>query len=124
MAHTCEITVRGNELDSFGHVNNAVYLNYCEQARWEILREKNLLHYFTGEKLVLVVTECNIRYSGEAKVFDVLAVETELKRESPYLVFRHKIYNRQTGALINKATVKTLLVSHDRVPQDIPDDFI
>ena len=38
--YTCHLTVRGNELDSFGHVNNAIYLNYLEQARWEILRDE------------------------------------------------------------------------------------
>jgi acyl-CoA thioester hydrolase len=122
--HTYDLTVRGYELDSFGHVNNAVYLNYCEQARWEILREKGLFHYFIDDGLILVVTETRIRYSGEARVFDELSVSTELERQSPYLVFKHKIHNRKTGALITRAEIKTLLVSHDRVPRDIPDDFI
>lgn len=34
---TTEWTVRSYELDQFGHVNHAVYLNYLEQARWESL---------------------------------------------------------------------------------------
>ena len=124
MTHTYEMTVRGHEMDSFGHVNNAVYLNYCEQARWEILREKNLFHYFTDGGLFLVVTETTIRYSVEARVFDVLVIKTELMKDSPYLVFKHKIYNKTTGTLITKATFKTLLLSQDRVPQDIPEDFL
>ena len=33
---TSEIDVRGYELDSFGHVNNAVYLQWLEHARWEL----------------------------------------------------------------------------------------
>lgn len=32
------ITVRGYELDTQGHLNQAVYLQYCEHARWESLR--------------------------------------------------------------------------------------
>ena len=31
-----EIDVRGYEIDSFGHVNNAVYLSWLEHARWEL----------------------------------------------------------------------------------------
>ena len=37
-----EFNVRGYELDSFGHVNNAVYLNYLEQARWEMFLERKM----------------------------------------------------------------------------------
>ncbi|MDR2516501.1 MAG: acyl-CoA thioesterase [Spirochaetaceae bacterium] len=32
------ITVRTYECDSYGHVNNAVYLHYLEQARYEFLK--------------------------------------------------------------------------------------
>ena len=34
---TTEIAVRSYELDSFGHVNHAIYLNYFEQARFDAL---------------------------------------------------------------------------------------
>jgi len=33
------LSVRGYELDSYNHVNNAVYLNYYEQARWQLMKE-------------------------------------------------------------------------------------
>ena len=32
-AHTVEIDVRFADTDAMGHVNNAVYLTYCEMAR-------------------------------------------------------------------------------------------
>ncbi|WP_091672565.1 acyl-CoA thioesterase [Micromonospora auratinigra] len=32
------VTVRGYELDTQGHLNQAVYLQYAEHARWECLR--------------------------------------------------------------------------------------
>ena len=39
MAHfpfSVEFPVRGYEVDAFHHVNNAVYLNWLEHARWEL----------------------------------------------------------------------------------------
>ncbi len=35
--HRTDLTVRSYECDSYGHVNNAVYLNYLEVARHELL---------------------------------------------------------------------------------------
>ena len=32
------VAVRGYELDTQGHLNQAVYLQYAEHARWEVLR--------------------------------------------------------------------------------------
>ena len=32
------VSVRGYETDSQGHLNQAVYLQYAEHARWSILR--------------------------------------------------------------------------------------
>lgn len=36
------VTVRGYELDTQGHLNQAVYLQYAEHARWEMLRAAGL----------------------------------------------------------------------------------
>ncbi|HOD15693.1 MAG TPA: acyl-CoA thioesterase [Spirochaetota bacterium] len=122
--HEYQITVRGYEIDSFGHVNNAVYLNYCEQARWEILRSLDLFDYFRRNRLILVVTEADIRYIKEALVFDELIIVTDIAKEAPYLVFNHVIARADSGERITRASIKTLLVDGERVPHDIPDLFI
>jgi YbgC/YbaW family acyl-CoA thioester hydrolase len=119
-----KVEVRGYELDSFGHVNNAVYLNYFEQARWDILKQKNLVDYFRQNKLFLVVTETHIRYSHEATMFDDLLIQTEIKKEAPYLVFYHKIYNQETKIKLCSAEVKSLLTDDKRLPYDIPENFL
>lgn len=124
MSFEYAITVRGYEIDSFGHVNNAVYLNYMEQARWEILRSMDLFDYFRENSLVLVVTDAVLHYSREAKVFDELMINTEIGHEPPYLVFKQLIRHAVTGNVIMRGTIKTLLVDADRIPHDIPEIFL
>lgn len=124
MKYSFKIDVRGYELDSYGHVNNAVYISYTEQARWEILKEAGLLESFQERDLLLVVTETNIRYMRELKLFDKVEIETNVKLEAPYLVFYHDINNESDNLKSAKAVIKTLLIDKDRIPQDIPQELL
>jgi len=124
MTFEYRLTVRGYELDSFNHVNNAVYLNYFEQARWAILEELNLTKRFQEQNLFLVVTEVNIRYKNEAKLFDKLLIKTTPVRKNPYMIFEQSIYNENTGIKITQGKVTTLLIDKDRIPHDIPEDLL
>lgn len=116
--------VRGYELDSFGHVNNAVYLNYNEQARWNILKESGYLDDFLKSGMFLVVVETTIRYMRELKMFDMIEVTTTLKHESPYLIFYQEIFNKTTNEKASKAKTKTLLINNQRITQDLPPELI
>ena len=118
--HQTLLSVRGYELDSYGHVNNAVYIQYLEQARWIFMKDKGLLERIFGEGYFMVVVDTHIRYVQEANLFDELIVETTLAEEKPYLVFRQKILNKKTGLTITKAIIKTIFVDKKRVPQDTP----
>jgi YbgC/YbaW family acyl-CoA thioester hydrolase len=117
-------SVRGYELDSYGHVNNAVYLNYFEQARWEIFRKLDLFDYFQKNNLLLVVTEMKIRYSREVTLFDELMVKTKIRNESPYLIFSHKMYLCTSKVKVCSAEVKTLLTDKQKIIYDIPQNFL
>lgn len=80
MAFSVPITVRGYELDINGHLNQAVYLQYAEHARWELLRESGL----PGEKLVAagigpVVLETTIKYLRELHLGDEVTVSCEFE---------------------------------------------
>ena len=37
--HQCEIPVRWGDMDAYGHVNNALYMRYLEEARVQFLAE-------------------------------------------------------------------------------------
>ncbi|MYT71783.1 MULTISPECIES: thioesterase family protein [unclassified Streptomyces] len=70
------VEVRGYETDTQGHLNQAVYLQYAEHARWALLRhggieQQDLLTRRVGP----VVLETNIRYLRELRAGDSVDVE-------------------------------------------------
>jgi acyl-CoA thioester hydrolase len=122
--HQSDFTVRGYELDSYGHLNNAVYLQYLEQARWEYTRDTGILRDITVGHLLLVVIETHIRYIRELRLFDRVTVETSCQVHEPFLEFRQRIMEKESGKPVARATVKTLFVDRDRTPRDIPGNII
>ncbi|GAB6087319.1 acyl-CoA thioesterase [Alkaliphilus crotonatoxidans] len=120
MRHEYVLEVRGYELDSFNHVNNAVYLNYIEVARWQFLKEVKWLDYMLEHSLQAIVIETNIRYIGELRVFDRAVIKSQWYYDGNYLIANQSIYREDTRKRVTKATVKMLLVSNDRIIHEIP----
>ena len=54
-----EITVRWSDMDANGHVNNALYFTYFEQARIEWLERVGMQNTAEGQGPVVVQTSCN-----------------------------------------------------------------
>lgn len=77
--HTISIKVRGYHLDLYGHVNNARYLEFLEEARWSFFEERGDLPWFLQSGLALVVVNINIDYLHPATMGDRLSVETAVK---------------------------------------------
>ncbi len=42
LIHSCELPVRWGDMDAYGHVNNAVYLRYLEEARVQLLEKMDV----------------------------------------------------------------------------------
>lgn len=118
--HQINLTVRGYELDSYGHVNNAVYLNYMEQARWEMFRSLELLDPLDHEGFKVVVTEISVRYQREARLLDELTILTKCRRVPPYIIFEHRIIRNEDSITLAKGKVKTVLLDSNRSVTDIP----
>lgn len=121
--HSTRFTVRGYELDSYGHVNNAVYLNYFEHGRWELFRDLDLSEEIHGSDLLLVVTDVHIRYMRESRLHDDLEVHTWVNIHEPFLIFRHRLVHVATGLSLARAEIKTVFLDNTRKPVAIPDRF-
>lgn len=66
--HTEHIRIRWRDVDSYGHVNNAVYLTYLEEARdaWA--------HEVMGEAFNFVIVRVAIDYRDELSLEDEAVV--------------------------------------------------
>ncbi|MDF9909496.1 UNVERIFIED_ORG: thioesterase-3 [Pantoea brenneri] len=63
---------------SITHVNNARYLEFLEEARWEWLEEVEAFHWLQEQKLAFVVVNININYRRPAVLGDVLTIDSEI----------------------------------------------
>lgn len=69
------ISVRGYELDTQGHLNQAVYLQYSEHARWELLRSAGIeAETLLASGVGPAALETNIRYLRELRAGDQVDV--------------------------------------------------
>ncbi|MFD8804408.1 acyl-CoA thioesterase [Streptomyces sp. NPDC059597] len=60
------VTVRGYETDTQGHLNQAVYLNYAEHARWSLLQAAGISQArLVGRGVGPVALETTIRFRHE-----------------------------------------------------------
>lgn len=69
------VRVRGYELDMNGHVNQAVYMQYGEHARWECLRAAGVTaEAQTTAGVGMIVLELTVRFLSELRDGDELDV--------------------------------------------------
>jgi thioesterase-3 len=78
MLHTIEIKIRGYHLDLFGHVNNARYLEFLEEARWAAFEKTVDLQELARNGYAFTVVNININYRRPAYMHEVVVIETEV----------------------------------------------
>jgi acyl-CoA thioester hydrolase len=130
-AHRREIQVRFADTDAMGHVNNAVYLTYCEIARityWtDVTGEPVRLGSHGAESLILA--EARISYRAPAFHGETVTVETRAIRigRSSFSL-EHRLtacIPGQPARLV--ATSESILVRYDytrEAPVALSDEFV
>lgn len=79
MAHHLNIRIRGYHLDVFQHVNNARYLEFLEEARWDFFEQVGLTPLFLDNGLGMAVVNININYRHSAKLNDLIEITTSFQ---------------------------------------------
>lgn len=125
MPFTARFTVRSYELDMLGHVNNAVYLNYLEQARLQAFEFLGWpLQGLLDGSWMTTVARIEIDYRREARFGDRLVVVTEVDRVGrTSITLAHRI-ERESDPTSPVADARVVIVwlGPEGRPSPVPDE--
>lgn len=119
-----QVKVRNHHIDWYGHVNNAQYLTYLEEARTDILEKLGFtLPGFNERGIQIFITEIKLKYKGAARLDDRLTIYGWFKDiSSRRATWGHEIYNQRTGALLLTGEVSGMFLLNGKiipVPADV-----
>lgn len=76
---TYPIQIKEHHLDTFGHMNNATYLEILEEARWEFITSRGYgLEKIQETGLGPTILEINIKFKKEIRLREHINIESQL----------------------------------------------
>ena len=122
--HTLEVRFR--DCDPMGHVNNAVYLTYMEQARFAHWRAIWKYRQPGADPRVpgVILARAEVDYRGQAREGDLLEVRLtvgDLGRTS--FRYEYEIVDRGGRLIVQAKTVQVMYDYATGRPIPIPDDI-
>ena len=117
---------RSYECDLYGHVNNAVYLNYLEAARVEFLSKLGFtLQALKEAGFLLPIIKIEIEYKKPLYAEDEIRVSVQWQlRGKSSSVFEQKILNSSSGEVAAKAKITWATINLQGKPIPIPDELL
>lgn len=74
-----KMTIRESHLDTFGHINNAMYLTLFEEARWELITKNGYgLKEVMAHKKGPVILEINLKFLKEVRLREEVSFSVDL----------------------------------------------
>jgi len=121
MEHKCQLRVRYNECDMYGHVNHAMYLSYLEYARIEFLKSHGISITTLAENgHRLFIKKISIEYISSAQFDETLEICTKpVAMKNIWGLFQQQIYCGTR--LVIEAEIKWACVDKVGKPTRIPD---
>jgi len=118
-----ENIVRDYELDSFGIVNHAVYVNYFEQSRNDYARLIGIDLFACLEAgFVLVIAGINIQYKLPLRAQDKFYIIVDiLSYDKKRIYFGQEIRFSKNNKLIAKAEVAVACINQKTRRSEIPE---
>lgn len=91
-----EVVIKESHLDSFGHVNNAVYVQLYEEARWDFITKNGFgLDVIQRDQVGPVLLDLKVRFKREIKNREVIRICSQsIELVSPkIMVLEQKMFN-------------------------------
>lgn len=105
-----EVMILEHHLDTFGHVNNATYLQLYEEARWDLITKNGYgLKEVFERQIGPTILEINIRFMREIKNRQKIKIVTKLlEYPGKVATLEQKMINEK-GEECNLMTMKIAL---------------
>lgn len=122
---TASHTVMSFELDAFGHVNNAVYLQYLEKARNEFMLAKQLdFNRFFEWGRFPVVVRAQLEFKNPARANDRLEIIGWISSHTQTsFTLQYEIRQQTDGRIVLRAETGHVFVDGQNRPCRIPEEF-
>jgi acyl-CoA thioester hydrolase len=122
-----DLSVRAHECDIGGVVNNAVYLQYLEHAKYEMLKTMDINYrHLTGLGQSFVLSKLNIDFKFSLKCDDDFWVGTNARRPSNYHLEGEQDIYRSDGKTILLSRVVVVCMQGQEIsklPQPIIEKY-
>ncbi len=119
-----EIKIRGYHTDLYQHVNNARYLEFLEEGRWQLLEDHLDLEEFMQKGFSFFVVNINISYKSQARAGDIIVIRSGLKKiGNRSAVFRQQILNKGTTAVCVDAEIAFVIADINGNPMKFQGDL-
>jgi YbgC/YbaW family acyl-CoA thioester hydrolase len=113
--------IRNYHIDSYGHVNNAVYIQFLEDARTDFFDFLGFsLSYLTKQNIFIYITEINIKYLKPGYLDDIIVVTASMLKHSKIrITWLQEIF--KGNEKLTTAAVTGAFMNKEKKPIKIPD---
>ncbi|OWP56221.1 MAG: hypothetical protein B2I17_06970 [Thermoplasmatales archaeon B_DKE] len=116
---TVELQLRYGDMDTLGHVNNAVYLTYFELGRIDLLKKHDLLNNL--DEINFVIARAEIDYRKAITLFSNPVLETYIgKTGNTSVSFEHVIYEKGSGDIYCEGRTVAVFLRNGK-KENVPD---
>lgn len=101
-----EVLIREYHLDSFGHVNNAVYVQLYEEARWDFISKNGFgLDYIQKHQVGPVILDLKVRFKRELVNRETIKIVSRtVEIVSPKIMVLEQSMIKSDGKVASDAT--------------------
>lgn len=122
--HTIPLQLRSNDLDRFGHINNAVYFTFYDLGKTNYI--ESVCSNIDWEKEAIVVVEIKVSFKSQIFGTDHIAVNTAVTSiGTKSFELMQQVIDTKTGE--EKCICRSTMVTYDLIEhksKPIPQDWI
>lgn len=100
-----KVEIKENHLDSFGHVNNAVYVQLYEEARWDFITKNGFgLDRIQKDQVGPVLLDLKVRFKREIKNRETILITSQsIEVVSPKIMVLEQKMIKADGKVASEA---------------------